>query len=215
MSASRLCGDAPILSFSLIRRDADEFGIVVFDRRDHFLFLRIPPLVRHNAVSVAVGAGEQRGVARSGAGVGVIVVAVGEVGAVVEEQAESAFAELGAVALQIVAAELIDDDHDDQLGMGVVGRGEGGRNGDWVRSEDESGHDGQQKTTARSNGAGEESHRRRVVYTGGQLARKPSSLGYCHCSQLKMSRLRAAVYQEANASLNKEGSKRVDNADGQ
>jgi LmbE family N-acetylglucosaminyl deacetylase len=88
-------------------------------------------------VAVAVGAGEQRGVARSGARVGVVVVTVGEVGAVIEEKTESAFAELIAVALQIVAAKLVDHDHHDQLGMGVVGGGKTGREG----SRDEDGQE--------------------------------------------------------------------------
>ena len=72
---------------SLIRGDlsgdADKRGVVVFYRRDHFLFLRIPPLIRRNAVTVAIRAGKQRGVSGSGARVGVIVVAVGKVGAMV------------------------------------------------------------------------------------------------------------------------------------
>ena len=73
---------------------------------------------------IAVGAGEERGVSGSGADVGVVVVAVGKVGAVVEEQAESAFAKLVAVALQIVAAKLVDDDNDYELGPCVVSRAE-------------------------------------------------------------------------------------------
>ena len=77
-------------------------------------------------MTVAIGAGEQRGVSRSGAGVGVVIVAFGEVGAMVEEKAESAFAELMTVSLQIVAPKLVNDNHHDQLGMGVVGRGEAG-----------------------------------------------------------------------------------------
>ena len=39
----------------------------------------------------------------------------------VEQQAEAAFAPLIAIALQIVAAKLVDHDDDDQLGTGVVG----------------------------------------------------------------------------------------------
>ena len=103
--------------------DADQLCVVVFDRRDHLLLLRVPPFVGGDAVAVAVGAGEERGVSGSGAGVGVVVIAVGEVGAVVEEEAEAGVAELVAIALQVVAAELVDHDHHDQLGMAVVGRG--------------------------------------------------------------------------------------------
>src|SRR5580692_1400400 len=99
-------------------------------------------------MAVAVGSGEQRGVARSGAGVGVVVIAVGEVGAVVEEQAESAFAELGVVTLQIIATKLVDDDDDDQLGMGVVGGGEGRG----YRGENENGRGRQRKNSAHSSG---------------------------------------------------------------
>ena len=57
---------------------------------------------------------------RGGTGIGVIIVAVSEVGAVVEQQAESAFTKLVAIPLKIVAAKLIDHDHDHQLGMAVI-----------------------------------------------------------------------------------------------
>jgi len=77
-------------------------------------------------VAVAVGAGEERGVSRSGARVGVVVIAVREVGAVVEQEAETGVAELIAIALQIVAAELVNHDHNDQLRMPVVSRGSAG-----------------------------------------------------------------------------------------
>ena len=55
-----------------------------------------------------------------GAGVGVVVVAVGKVGAMVEQQAEPAFAPLVAIALQIVAAKLVDHDDDNKLGTCVI-----------------------------------------------------------------------------------------------
>ena len=84
-------------------------------------FLRIPPLVGHDSVAVCVGSGEQRGMAGRGAGVGVVVVAVGEISAMIEQKAEAAFTELIAVALQIVAPKLVDHDDDNQLGPGVVG----------------------------------------------------------------------------------------------
>ena len=41
----------------------------------------------------------------------------------VEEKAEAGVAELVAVTLQVVAAELVDDDDYYQLGMRIVGRG--------------------------------------------------------------------------------------------
>ena len=77
-------------------------------------------------MTVAVGARKESGVSRSGARVGIVVVAVGEISAVVEEEAEAALAELRAVALEIVTAKLVDDDYDNQLGMAVVGGGEAG-----------------------------------------------------------------------------------------
>ena len=45
----------------------------------------------------------------------------------VDEKTEAAIAELIAIALQIIAAKLIDHDDDNQLRMGVVGRAEGAR----------------------------------------------------------------------------------------
>ena len=45
----------------------------------------------------------------------------------IEEEAETTVAELLAVALQIVAAELVDHNDHDQFGMGVVGGGKTGR----------------------------------------------------------------------------------------
>ncbi len=56
-----------------------------------------------------------------GAGVGVVVIAVGEVCAMVEQKSEAAFTPLIAIALQVVAAKLVDHDDDDQLRPGVVG----------------------------------------------------------------------------------------------
>jgi hypothetical protein len=67
----------------------------------------------------------------------------------VEEQAESAFAELVAITLQIVAAKLVDDNHDYELGMGVVSGGEAG----WDAAQQECKYRGTsrrlKKTTAR------------------------------------------------------------------
>ena len=108
----------------LVSADADQFRGVVFDRGDHVFLLLVPPFVGGDAVAVAVGAGKQRGVSGGGAGVGVVVVAVRKVGAMIEEQAESAVAELVAIALEIIAAKLVDHDDHNQLGMSVVGGGE-------------------------------------------------------------------------------------------
>ena len=63
---------------------------------------------------------EKRGVSRSRARIRVIVVAVGEVSAVIEKQPKSALAELLAISFQIIAAKLIDHDHHNQFGMCVV-----------------------------------------------------------------------------------------------
>ena len=75
-------------------------------------------------MAVGVGSGADGGVAGRGLGVGVVVVAVGEVGAFVEEETEAAAFEIGAIAVEVVGAKLIDDEDDDQLGMGVVGAGQ-------------------------------------------------------------------------------------------
>jgi hypothetical protein len=66
-------------------------------------------------------------VAGGGLGVGVVVVAVGEIRAVLEEEIEAAIFEIGAVAVEVVAAELIDDEDDGEFGVVVVSAG--GRGG--------------------------------------------------------------------------------------
>src|SRR5436189_4866747 len=101
---------------------ADELRAVVLHGSDDALFSRIPPFIRHNAVPVGISAAQQGRVAGRGAGVGVVVVTIGEIRAVIEKEAESAFAELVLITGQIVATELIDYDNDDQLGAGIVGR---------------------------------------------------------------------------------------------
>ncbi len=83
--------------------------------------LRIPPLVGDDAVPVAVGAGEERGVTGSSAGIGVVVIAIGEVGAAVKKEPESAIAKLVAITFEIVATELVNDNDDDQFGPAIVG----------------------------------------------------------------------------------------------
>ena len=119
----RLCGDAP----GPVLPPADKFCGVVFDRRYALLFLRVPPFVGNDAVSAGVASGEEGGVSGSGAGVGVIVVAVGEISAAIEKHAETSVAELVAIAFQVVAAELVDHDDDNELGAGVVSGRERGR----------------------------------------------------------------------------------------
>src|SRR5271165_5656293 len=78
-------------------------------------------------MSAGVTSGEQCGVSGSGAGVGIVVVAVGEIGAAVKKDAEASVTELVAVAFEIITAELVDHNHDHKLGAGVVSGGESGR----------------------------------------------------------------------------------------
>ncbi len=94
--------------------------------------IKIPPLVEGDAVAVSVSAGADGGVAGRGHRVGVVVVAVGEVRAAVEEEIEAVgLREVCAIALEEVSAELVDDELDNQLGVGGVdlGVGEGGEEG--------------------------------------------------------------------------------------
>jgi len=73
-------------------------------------------------VSVAVGAGADGGVAGCCHGVGVVVVAVGEVGAALEEEVESVSClEVVAVAFEVVSAELVEHENYNELGLGMVG----------------------------------------------------------------------------------------------
>jgi hypothetical protein len=74
-------------------------------------------------VSAGVASREKGGVSGSGAGVGVVVIAVGEISAAIEKHAEASVAELVAIALQVIAAELVDHDDDNELGAGVVSAG--------------------------------------------------------------------------------------------
>lgn len=81
-------------------------------------------------MAVGVGAGADGGVAGGGHGVGVLVVAVGEVGATLEEEIEAGGRlEIVAIAVEEVTAELIDDEFDDQLGGVAVGIGMSGGGG--------------------------------------------------------------------------------------
>jgi len=60
-------------------------------------------------------------VAGSSARVGVVVVAIREVGAVVKQETKASVAKLVAIALKIIAAELIDHNDDNELWMAIVG----------------------------------------------------------------------------------------------
>src|SRR5580704_3500242 len=48
------------------------------------------------------------------------VIAVGEVGPVIEQQLESLALEIGAVALQVIGAELVEHQNDHQLRMVII-----------------------------------------------------------------------------------------------
>ncbi len=62
----------------------------------------------------------------SGTGVGVLEVAGREVGSAIGEQTKTVGAELGVIALQVVAAKLVDNEDYYQLGAGLVGGAEAG-----------------------------------------------------------------------------------------
>ena len=77
-------------------------------------------------MAAGIGSREKSSVSGSGAGVGIVVIAVGKICAVIQKKAEAGIAELVAIALQIVTAELVDHDHDHEFGMAVIGRGSRG-----------------------------------------------------------------------------------------
>ena len=83
----------------------------------------IPPLVAADAVAVGIGPGAYSGVAGSGLSVGVIEVAVGKPGSMIEEEIEAACLEISPVPLEIVGAELVENENDDELRMVIVGSG--------------------------------------------------------------------------------------------
>ena len=57
-------------------------------------------------------------------------MAIGEIGAPIEKNAEPGIPELVAIALEVIAAKLVDDDDHDELGMAVVSRGQTGCRGE-------------------------------------------------------------------------------------
>src|SRR5207253_9984781 len=69
-----------------------------------------------------ISAAQQGRVAGRSARVGVVVVTIGEIRSVIKKEAESALAELVAIAFQIVATALIAYDNDDEPGAAIVGR---------------------------------------------------------------------------------------------
>ena len=70
---------------------------------------------------VTVRTGADGRVARASFCVCIIVVAIGEPRALLHEQVEAAPLELGLIAVQVVAAKLIDDYDDDELWFANVG----------------------------------------------------------------------------------------------
>src|ERR1700675_1161394 len=99
---------------------ADQFRRVILDRRDPLLFLRIPPFVGDDAVSAGVTAGKKCGVPRSGSGIGIVIIAIGEISPALEKHAKSTLAKLIAITLQVVPAKLVNYDYNHQPGMGIV-----------------------------------------------------------------------------------------------
>ena len=120
------CAPSRIRFSGLRAFDADEFCAVILYRGDQFLFLRVPPLVGQDSVAAGVTSSEKGGVSGSGAGVGIVVVTICEISAAIQKHTKATFAELVAIAFQIIATELVDHDNDNQLGASVVGGWEGG-----------------------------------------------------------------------------------------
>jgi hypothetical protein len=124
---------------------ADDFVAFIFYGADGMLLgaAGVPPLVQLDAVTGGVGPGADGGVAGRGHCVGVVVVAIRKVGAALEEEIEAGGSlEVVAVAVQIVAAELVDDEDDDEFGGRVVGVCTGGRGGGDGKQGDERGGEG-------------------------------------------------------------------------
>src|SRR5436305_88161 len=72
-------------------------------------------------MSVTVGSGADGGVAGRGDGVGVVVIAVSKVSAALEKDIEAVGSlEVVAIAFEIVAAKLVDDNYDYEFGLGVI-----------------------------------------------------------------------------------------------
>src|SRR5437867_3879289 len=102
--------------------DSNQFRSIVLDRADHRLLSRVPPLIVENAVAVRISAGRQSGVPGGGAGIGVLVIAVGKIGAAIQQKSKTTLAELIAKTFQVIRTKLVDHKYDDQLRVGIVGR---------------------------------------------------------------------------------------------
>ena len=114
-------GDAPGVVFAPCRQ-ADQRIALVFDRSHRMVLAasEIPPFVAADPVSVGIRAGADGRMPGSRLRVRITEVAIGEVRAVIEEEFESAAFEVGAVALKVIGAELVEHQDDDQLRMRVV-----------------------------------------------------------------------------------------------
>src|SRR5665213_2863173 len=89
---------------------------------------QVPPLVDRNIVSVAIGACTDGRVARGGHSVGVVVVALGKVGAAPQKEVETVRGlEVGAKSIQIIASKLVENEDHQELGLRVVRTCEGYR----------------------------------------------------------------------------------------
>ena len=108
-----------------------------------------------DTVAIGVSTTQQCGVTSRSVSVGVVIVAIGEISSAVQEEPKSAFSKLISIALQIIAAKLVDDDDDDEFRMRVISRAKASPRDTQQQSDQE--------------GAQQESHRR-VVYSV-QLAR--------------------------------------------
>jgi len=103
-----------------------------------------------DTMAIGIGASEKRGVTSRSVSVGVVIVAIGEISSAVKQEPKSAFPTLITIALQIIAAKLVNDDDDDELRMCVVSGAKASPRDTQQQSDQE--------------GAQQESHRR-VVYS--------------------------------------------------
>ena len=119
--------------FGRRRGQADNAVARVFDRGDGPLGVarQVPPFIAGNAIAVCISAGRDDRMPGRGDQVRVVVIAIGKIRTMVQEQVESVSLEVGAISLQIILAKLIDDENHNQFGMRVICAGEG-----WNASRD-------------------------------------------------------------------------------
>src|SRR5271170_1238806 len=90
-----------------------------------FAARQVPPLIAADPVPVGIRSRADRRMSRSRLCVRIAVVAIGKERAVIEQQLESPSLEVAAIALEIIGAELVENQNDDQLRMRVI-RGRAG-----------------------------------------------------------------------------------------